>query len=133
VSELLALQLDEITFRDRYVDLYIRGKGRRERVLTLWKVVGDSIRAWLAVRGRDGVPELFVNARGEAMTRSGAEYILRKHVTAASVGCPSLTTKRVSPHVLRHTSAMNTLRATRDIRKSRSGLATPTPRAPRST
>lgn len=117
VSELVGLRRDEITFRDRYLDLRIRGKGRKERVLTLWKVVADSVRAWLAVRGEGGVPELFVNNRGEALTRSGAEYILRKYVTVAQKTCPSLATKRVSPHVLRHTSAMNTLRATRDIRK----------------
>lgn len=117
VSELVGLRVDELTFRDRYLDLRIRGKGRKERVLTLWKVVGDGVRAWLAVRGDTAAPELFVNARGQALTRAGAEYILRKHVTTAQKTCPSLAAKRVSPHVLRHTSAMNTLRATRDIRK----------------
>ena len=117
VSELVGLRVDEMTFRDRYLDLHIRGKGRKERVLTLWKVVGESVRVWLAVRGDCDVSELFVNARSEALTRSGAEYILRKHVATAREKCPSLATKRGSPHVLRHTSAMNTLRATRDIRK----------------
>ena len=117
VSELVGLRVDDLTFRDRYLDLHIRGKGRKERVLTLWKVVGDSVRAWLALRGDTVVPELFVNARGQALTRAGAEYILRRHVAVARETCPSLAVKRVSPHVLRHTSAMNTLRATRDIRK----------------
>lgn len=117
VSELVGLRVDEITFRDRYLDLYIRGKGRSERVLTLWKVVADSVRAWLALRGETCVPELFLSARGTALSRAGAEYILRKHVATARSSCPSLASKRVSPHVLRHTSAMNTLRATRDIRK----------------
>lgn len=117
VSELVGLRVDELTFRDKYLDLRIRGKGRKERVLTLWKVVADSVRAWLAVRGTVAVPELFVNARAEALTRSGAEYILRKHVGASIGTCASLTRKRVSPHVLRHTCAMNTLQATRDIRK----------------
>jgi len=117
VSELVGLRMDDLTFRDRYLDLSIRGKGRKERVLTLWKVVGDSVRAWLAVRGDTVVPELFVNARGQALTRAGAEYILRKHVATGLKTCPSLAAKRVSPHVLRHTTAMNTLRATRDIRK----------------
>jgi site-specific recombinase XerC len=49
----------------------VRGKGRRERNLTLWKSVGDAIRAWLAVRGEVRAPELFLNAWGQAMTRSG--------------------------------------------------------------
>ena len=63
------------------------------------------------------VPELFLNTHGEALTRSGATYILHNHVVAASKTCSSLVDKAVSPHVLRHTCAMNTLSATRDIRK----------------
>ncbi len=51
------------------------------------------------------------------MTRAGFEYVLRKHVTVAAAQCPSLTTKHVSPHVLRHTAAMVVLQATGDIRK----------------
>ena len=63
------------------------------------------------------VPELFVNARREPMTRSGFEYILEKHVRTASKRCPSLATKRVSPHVLRHSCALIVLQATKDLRK----------------
>lgn len=117
VSELVSWRLADITFRGNYIDLYIRGKGRKERVLTLWKVVADSVRAWLAVRGEVAAPELFVNARKEAMTRGGAAHILGKHVAAACKSCTSLKDKRVSPHVLRHTCAMTTLQATRDIRR----------------
>jgi integrase/recombinase XerD len=117
VSELVTLRVERLTYRDRYVDIEVLGKGRRERVLTLWKGVADALRAWLAVRGDVRAPELFVNARGEALTRSGARYILRKHVVTATTKCPSLANKQVSPHILRHTCAMNTLRATRDIRK----------------
>ena len=51
------------------------------------------------------------------MTRSGFEYLLRKHALSATAVCPSLESRRVSPHVLRHTCALNTLRATRDLRK----------------
>ena len=117
VSELVGLRLDHLTFRDRYVDIYVHGKGRKERALTLWKEVADSIRAWLAVRGEVRVPELFVNARGDTLTRSGVEYILRNQTRRATASCPSLAGKRVSPHILRHTCAVNTLQATRDIRK----------------
>jgi integrase/recombinase XerD len=117
VSELVALRLADVTLRGNYVDLYIRGKGRKERVLPLWKAVADSIRAWLAVRGDVPVPELFVNARREAMTRGGAAHILGKHLATARERCPSLKDRRVSPHVLRHTCAMTTLQATRDVRR----------------
>lgn len=117
VSELVGLKLDDVTFESQYVNLHICGKGRKNRLLTLWRPVADSIRAWLAVRGNALVPELFLNARAQAMTRAGFEYILRKHTTAAAERCPALRGKRVSPHVLRHTCALNVLQATGDIRK----------------
>ena len=117
VSELVSLRLADVTFRGNYVDLYIRGKGRKERALTLWKAVADSMRAWLVVRGDVAVPEVFVNTRRGAMTRGGAAYILGKHLATARMKCLSLGDKRVSPHVLRHTCAMTTLQATHDIRK----------------
>ena len=63
------------------------------------------------------VPELFVSKRGESLTRSGFEYILRKHVRTARQHCPSLAAKRVSLHVLRHTCALTVLQATKDLRK----------------
>jgi site-specific recombinase XerD len=117
VSELVGLRLNDVTFQSRYVDLQIRGKGRKHRILTLWKAVADSVRAWLAVRGDAPVPELFLNARGKEMTRAGFEYLLRTHATTAREPCPSLRGTRISPHVLRHTCALNILQATGDIRK----------------
>jgi site-specific recombinase XerD len=51
------------------------------------------------------------------MTRSGFAYVLRKHVRVAMATCPSLVGRSVSPHVLRHTCALDTLRATGDLRK----------------
>ena len=75
------------------------------------------MRAWLAIRGTAVAPELFVNARGQAMTRSGFEYILDKHVASAARQCPSLSTKNVSPHSLRHSCALTILQSTKDIRR----------------
>ena len=63
------------------------------------------------------VPELFVSARGESLTRSGFEYILRKHARTARQQCPSLATKRVHPHLLRHSCALTVLQATKDLRR----------------
>src|SRR5713101_590567 len=116
VSELIGLRLDDLTFQPQG-NVLIHGKGRRERCLPLWKTTATALRAWLAVRGSVRVPELFVNARGEGLTRSGVEYLLRKHVGTARQQCPSLATKRVSPHVLRHTCALTILQATKDLRK----------------
>jgi site-specific recombinase XerD len=115
VSELVGLRLDQI---DRSLStVHIIGKGRRERVLPLWKETATAVKAWLKVRPASNVPELFLNARGQAMTRSGFEYVLAKHVATASRTAPSIAGKSVSPHVLRHTCAMHTLQATRDVRK----------------
>ena len=116
VSELVGLRLDECIFQPQPC-IRVRGKGRRERVLPLWKETTEALRAWLAIRGTPPVPEVFVNARGDAMTRSGFAYILATHVATATTTCPSLQAKRVSPHVLRHSCAMLTLHATHDVRK----------------
>jgi len=101
----------------RTPSIRVLGKGRRERCLPLWKETTTDLRAWLTVRGMVPVPELFVNAEGAAMTRSGFEYILDKHARAAAKNCSSLNGRTVSPHQLRHSCAVTMLQATRDIRK----------------
>ena len=116
VSELIGLRLDDLQTHPSAA-IHVRGKGRRERVLPLWKETAKALRAWLAVRGKPHTPELFLDARSGPLSRSGVEFILAKHVATAAQTCPSISTKRVSPHVLRHTCAMHTLQATRDVRK----------------
>jgi integrase/recombinase XerD len=116
VSELIGLRVDDLKLQP-HASILVHGKGRKERCLPLWKETASALRAWLAVRGAVFAPELFVNARGEAMTRSGFEYILHKHVQTAATRCSSLLTKRVSPHVVRHTCALTVLQATKDLRK----------------
>ena len=116
VSELIGVRLSDLQFQPQ-ASILIHGKGRRERCLPLWKTTNAALRAWLAVRGTVAVPELFVGARGQVLTRSGFEYILHKHVRKASQHCPSLATKHVFPHLLRHTSAFTVLEATKDLRK----------------
>jgi integrase/recombinase XerD len=117
VSELVGLRLDDLEIDGPYPSILVRGKGRRQRRLPLWKEATRALRTWLAVRGDPRVPEVFVNGRGEALTSSGFTYIVKKHVHLAMPQSPGLSDKRVSPHVLRHTCAMNSLQATRDIRK----------------
>lgn len=116
VSELIGLQLHDLKLQP-HASILVHGKGRKERCLPLWKETATTLRTWLAVRGTAMTPDLFLNNRGEAMTRSGFEYILHKHAQAAATVCPSLSTKRVSPHVLRHTCALTVLQATKDLRK----------------
>jgi site-specific recombinase XerD len=116
VSELIGIRCEQLQLHPD-ASVHVRGKGRRERVLPLWKETVQALRAWLAICGDLAAPEVFVNARGHPLTRSGVEYVLRKHVAPAAVTQPSMASKRISPHVLRHSCAMQTLQATRDVRK----------------
>jgi integrase/recombinase XerD len=116
VSELVELPQSGLTLTHT-PSVHIRGKGRRERCLPLWKEAASDLRAWLAVRGQVPAPELFVNARGNPMTRAGFEYVLDKHVKVAARHCPALRNRTVTPHQLRHSCALLMLQATRDIRK----------------
>ena len=117
VSELVSLCLDDIELDGPYPSILVRGKGRKQRRLPLWKEATRALRAWLALRGSVPTPEVFLNTRGEALSTSGFGYILKSYIPAATSQCQSLSKKRVSPHVMRHTCALNTLQATRDIRK----------------
>jgi len=116
-SELVGLRLDDVELDGPYPSILVRGKARRQRRLPLWNEATRAVRAWLAVRGSVPTPEVFLSARGEALTTSGFSYIVKSCVRSAIPQCTSLSKKRVSPHVLRHTCAMTTLQATRDIRK----------------
>ncbi len=116
-SELVGLRIDDIELDGPYPSILVRGKARSQRRLPLWKEATRALRAWLAVRGAVPTPEVFVNARAEALTTSGFSYIVKKHARVATQQCQSLSKKNISPHVLRHTCAMISLQATRDIRK----------------
>jgi site-specific recombinase XerD len=116
VSELISLRLDQLDGK-ACSHIHVIGKGRHERILPLWKETATALKAWLAIRPQSGPPELFPNAAGRAMTRAGFEHILSKYVTIASKRQPSIAKKRITPHVLRHTCALHTLQATRDVRK----------------
>lgn len=87
------------------------GKGRKERCTPLTKATAKIMGAWC--RERNGAPTdpLFPSARGLSFSSDGVQYLLKKHARVAGQGCPSIDNKRVSPHVLRHTAAMNLLQA----------------------
>jgi integrase/recombinase XerD len=115
VSELIGLRLNDVSLPSMSIRVY--GKGRRERALPLWKSTVTALRAWLAVRGTLAASEVFVNLRGQPMSRWGVTYMLKQHAKTAGQRCPGLLNKKTSPHVLRHTCAMIVLQATQDIRK----------------
>ena len=89
----------------------IMGKGRKERRTPLTKQSVAVLRSWLQEPVRYNSDVLFPNARGGRLSADGVAYILAKHVAVACQTCPSLKRKRVTPHVLRHTAAMELLEA----------------------
>jgi len=87
------------------------GKGRKQRITPLTKQTVTVLRAW--ARERDGRPDdpLFATSTGRQLTRDALERRLTKHAAAAAATCRSLTAKTVTPHVLRHTAAIQLLHA----------------------
>jgi site-specific recombinase XerD len=107
-SELIGLRCQDVVLG---TGAHVRclGKGRKERCTPLRKDAVAALRCWLAERNGQAADVVFPNARGSALSRDGLEYLLAKHLAAAQVICPSLKHKRVSPHVLRHSAAMDLL------------------------
>ena len=114
VSELTALRRAQVRFGPTTV-VQLFGKGRKERGVPLWARTGRVLRAWFDELG-DATPDLaFPNAHGARLTRHGVAYLLREVARRGQTTCPSLTTKRVSPHVIRHSTAIHLLQAGVDL------------------
>jgi len=112
------LRLSEITtLRRRDVALgtgaHVRceGKGRKERCTPLTKPVVAAVQVWMQELGGDDDQPLFPSSSGRRLSADAVQHLVRKHATAACASCASLKTKRVTPHVLRHTAAMELLQA----------------------
>ena len=116
VSELVGLALDDLK-RPALDEVHVIGKGRRERILPLWKETRRALREWLALRPKSADRHLFLNAMGTGMTRRGFAKRLSLHAQTAAHSVPSITRQTVSPHLLRHACALHTLEATGDVRK----------------
>ena len=87
------------------------GKGRKERCTPLTKSTVTVLTAWIREQGADGTRILFPSLRGGRLSPDAVQHLVAKYATAAQQACPSLAEKRVSPHVLRHTTAMELLQA----------------------
>ena len=116
VSELVGLALDDLP-QPQLASIRVRGKGRRGRVLPLWKQTRSALRAWLGVRRDTGDTHLFLNAYGRGMTRRGFAKRVAVHADTAARKVPSIAGKTVTPHALRHACALQVLEATGDIRQ----------------
>ena len=108
VSELVGLCCQDVILG---AGAHVRctGKGRKTRCIPLRKEAVAALRYWMRERNGQPTHALFPNAHGQSLSRDGVEYMLAKHVATAKGNCPLLKTKHVSPHVLRHSTAMDLL------------------------
>jgi len=114
VSEIANLKVQDVSLESRS-SVHILGKGRKRRSVPLWRATTKLLRQWL--RRAKITPEspLLPNARGTSMSRSGVAQRLRLAVTRASAKHPALKSVRVSPHTIRHTTAMHLLQSGVDL------------------
>jgi site-specific recombinase XerD len=105
VSELVTLRVGDISLSTG-AHLKVIGKGRKQRSATLTPETVAVLREWMRERDGQAHEPLFPTRRGGTLTTRAIALLLDKHVTNAADQCPSLASKRVTPHVLRHTNAM---------------------------
>jgi len=115
VSEAVGLRQNDLNTDQGGRSLHIRGKGRKQRVVPLWKQTAQLLLEWLRRLGPSADGALFPNRSGRPLSRSGVEDRLEVAVKKASEACPSLRGKSVSPHTIRHTTAMHLLQAGVDL------------------
>ena len=109
-SELASLRLQDLQLEDG-AWVRCRGKGRKERCTPLSRPTRNALQQWLLERGGQPTSPLFPNRSGQHLTRGAIWRLVVKHASAASERCPSLVTKNITPHTLRHTAAMRMLHA----------------------
>jgi len=114
VSEICGLCQRQVTLATKSY-IHLRGKDRKERSVPLWPVTAKILREWFRETGTGEESVAFPGIRGGPLSRFAVHLLLRKAVEAASPHCPSLKRKRISPHVVRHGTAMELLRSGVDI------------------
>lgn len=114
VSEVIGLARAHVRFGASTV-VQLHGKGRKERAVPLWARTGRVLRAWFDELGTTQPDLAFPNAQGTRLTRHGVAYLLRDLAARAQTTCPTLATKSVSPHVIRHSTALHLLQAGVDL------------------
>ena len=115
VSEIIGVTLADVVL-DGAACVHLHGKGRKQRSVPLWRSTVRQIRAWLRLNPQlQPTSALLPNRDGQAMTRGNVTQRLALAVKAATTAQPQLATRRISPHIIRHTTAMHLLQAGVDI------------------
>ena len=114
VSEITALRAGDVLL-DRQSAVHLHGKGRKQRVIPLWKNTARELRGWLDKINTAPDAPVFPNRAGAPMSRSGVRDRLERAVSIAEQDCPSLRGQTISPHTLRHSTAMHLLQSGTDL------------------
>ena len=122
-QELVDLNVNHVRFTRPYY-VRIHGKGQRERTCPLWPETIQAVKRYLERRSvrLDNTAPLFVNGEDNRITRFGLRYIVAHRVAEAAKVCPSLLTRKVTPHTWRHTTAMHLLQSNVNLSMIRSWL-----------
>jgi site-specific recombinase XerD len=108
-SEVIRLRREDVVFGTG-AHVCCLGKGRKQRSVPLRRDTARVLELWLKERGGGGDDDvLFPSIRGDRLSRDALAYLVRRHTLSAAALCPSLVNKRVTPHTLRHSTAMQLL------------------------
>lgn len=115
VSEIASVRVADVVLQDGPC-VHLHGKGRKERSVPLWHTTVQAIRAWLQLNGQPSPSlPLLPTRSGTCMTRAGIAQRLGRAVAIATVAHPELAALSISPHTIRHTTAMHLLQSGVDI------------------
>jgi len=110
VSEMVGVRVADVVLGP--TSIHLHGKGRKQRALPLWKNTARDVRAWLRINGQLAAASPLPPTRdGKAMTRANATQRLKLAVEAASDRHPELAKRSISPHIIRHSTAMTMLQS----------------------
>jgi site-specific recombinase XerD len=112
VSEITTVKVGDVVLEDRAACVHLLGKGRKQRSVPLWRSTVRTLRAWLRQNPQlEAESPLLPNQHGHAMTRTNVALRLALAVQAATRLHPGLGKRQISPHVIRHTTALHLLQA----------------------
>jgi integrase len=106
LSELTGLRIQDVTTTIPGAAVHTTGKGRRERATPLTRQTIAVLLAWLPEVGPEPSSPAFPTRRGTRMSADAVQRLVAKHAATAALECPSISSKHVTPHTLRHTAAM---------------------------
>jgi site-specific recombinase XerD len=116
VSEIIGIKISDVVLDDHAACVHLCGKGRKQRSVPLWRSTVKALRAWLRVNPEVQPTSLLLpNRNDHVMTRTNVTLRLALAIKRATDSCPDLAKRRVSPHTIRHTTAMHLLQAGVDI------------------